>query len=695
MREKIKRFSVWFLLAAMLLGLMSGCFSEPDVSTGETTDADTNTDPQYLDLKDMLRGKVADYQIVRSEGMKGAETKIVLSFRQTVVKATDADVKVVTDFELSYPRRDKEIVIGKTELEGKYYTLPEASKTPEEGAYAIDIIGSRVILSYADDVGLKDGLEFLLLAIAGGEPEEVKNTFADTLNENGIPRYADFSLNNYFMDGMKLASSSDLLCFGTAGAGKTVSACLYEDDDERRVVETRADESGKWQLMLKPDILANRLEFRVNGVRVQKYEKISYRKSVMSAPANGINVFINGVEQKASVTESGSLVIASLPDANTKSMEVVVQCPHRSFEVLPASAGVNATATGSEVRFTVDTFPTKLSVEFDNSYTKSVQLFLYPYDDTDVTELDTDVIYFAPGEYTVSTEMHLGNNQTLYLEEGAILHARLSTSGAKNVSIMGRGVIDTFPFEVETNMITFENCENVTLKDFTLVGPRKWMVNLRQSDHVLVSTMNILGTEMNSDGVDIVGCQDVTVEHSYLRNNDDCIAIKSHGRDVKNIKIIGNVFFNDVYGNAMEIGYETTADSMSDILFEDNDVIHILGGAVFSIHLGDRADVANVTYRNIRVEDCHTKLVEFFIQETDYTKDQERGTISNVTFENISVTDETFGRIILSGYDSAHTVSGVAFRNITHKGVAVDASAVSLQANQYVNNVTWDQATLK
>ena len=227
MRETIKRFSVWFLLAAMLLGLMSGCFSEPDVSTGETTDADTNTDPQYLDLKDMLRGKVADYQIVRSEGMKGAETKMVLSFRQTVAKTADADVKVVTDFELSYPRRDKEIVIGKTELEGKYYTLPEASKTPEEGAYAIDIIGSRVILSYADDVGLKDGLEFLLLAIAGGEPEEVKNTFADTLNENGIPRYADFSLNNYFMDGMKLASSSDLLCFGTAGAGKTVSACLY------------------------------------------------------------------------------------------------------------------------------------------------------------------------------------------------------------------------------------------------------------------------------------------------------------------------------------------------------------------------------------------------------------------------------------------------------------------------------------
>ncbi len=697
MKKRLRRYSVWLLALAMLMGMVNGC-ATPDSTDGttEATEADPNTDPQYLSLKEMLRGRLSEYQIVRSDGMESTESKIVLSFRQALVGATEAEIKVVTDFEYSYPRREREIVIGNTRLEEKHYTLPDSSKNLEEGAYAIDVIDTRVILSYADEAGLMDGLDFLLYAAAGGDAAELKNSFSDLLNENGISRYRDFSLNNYFMDGMKLASSTDMLCFGSAAAGRTITARLFEDDEELRAVETVTDESGNWQLKLRADVSANRLAFYADGVRVRNYEDISYRKSVMSTPANGIKVFINGVEQKASVTDSGSLIIASLPNATATSMEVVVQyADYRSYEVLPVSAGVRSTSNGSEVRFVVDTFPTKLSVEFDGSYSKSVQLFLYPYDSTDVTKLESDVIYFAAGEYTVSGEMHLGNNQTLYLEEGAVLHTRLSTENAKNVAIMGRGVIDTFPFEVETNMISFENCENVTLKDFTLVGPRKWMINLRQSDRVLVSAMNILGTAMNSDGVDIVGCQDVTVENSYLRNNDDCIAVKSYGRDVKNIRIIGNVFFNDKYGNAMEIGYETQADSISDILFEDNDVIHILGGSVFSIHLGDRANVSNVTYRNIRVEECYGKLVEFFIKETQYTQDSERGSVSNVTFENISVTSETFGRVILNGYDDEHSISGVTFTNITHKGNVIDSSAVTFEINQYVNSVTWNQAALK
>lgn len=697
MKQNIKRSIVYLLLGAMLLGVMTSCvFATPNgEDRSSATTEDPNTDPAYLELKDLLREDLSEYQIVRSDTMDSEETKMVLSFRQTLVKKSGSDITVVTDFEPSYPRKDKEIVIGKTTLEGKHYTLPEASKNLAERTYAIDIVGTRVILSYADDVGLKDGLEFLVLAMVAGDATDLKNAFSDALRNNGIPRFEDFSLNNYFMDGMKLASESDLLCFGTAEAGRTVAVSLYEDEDFIRTSETTVDEDGNWKLNLKPNIAANAMVISVDGVRVQKYENISYRKSVLSSPANGIQVFLDGVEQKALVTEAGSQVIASLPDADATSMDVVVRCNgHRSVKILPTSAGIEGTSDGNEVRFTVDTFPIKLSVKFDGSDSKSVQLFLYPYDNTDVTALDSHVIYFAAGEYTVSTEMHLGNNQTLYLDDGAILHARISTENANNVKIMGKGIIDTYPFEVEVNMLTFKNCQNVTLKDFTLVGPRKWMVKMEDCDDVLVSTMNIMGTEMNSDGVDIVGCQNLTVEKCYLRNNDDCITVKSFGRDVKNIKIIGNVFFNDVYGNAMEIGYETRAESISDILFENNDVIQMLGGSVFSIHLGDRANVSNVTYRNIRVEAVRTKLVEFFIKETQYTQDAGRGSITNVTFENISVTSETFGSVTLNGYDDDHTISNVQFNNITHKGETIAATGVVFYTNQFISNVTWNNVAI-
>ena len=72
----------------------------------------------------------------------------MVSFRQTLRSEAGEEIRVATDFEYSYPRIDREIVIGKTTLEGKYYTLPETSKNLEKGAYAIDVIDSRVILSY-------------------------------------------------------------------------------------------------------------------------------------------------------------------------------------------------------------------------------------------------------------------------------------------------------------------------------------------------------------------------------------------------------------------------------------------------------------------------------------------------------------------------------------------------------------------
>jgi hypothetical protein len=657
-----------------------------------------------LELKALLRDKLSEYQIVRAESMKDSATKMVLSFRQSVNSASSSEISVVTDFEYAYPRRDKEIVIGKTSREGAQYTLPESSKNLDAGTYAIDVIGDRAILSYADENGLKEGLEFLLIAMVKGDALELKNVFSEKLFANGIIRYNDFSMNNFFADGMTLSAASDLLCFGEAKVGRTVSVSAYQGKTVLRTVETVADADGKWQLKLPPEMTANTLRFFADGVCVQKYENVTYKERTFKTPSGGMRVLINGVEQKALITKAGTQVIYTAPSPDVTSLEIVVRYAHRTVKVYPTNEALHVTTNGQEVRFTVDSFPKKLSVEFNGSYnTESVQLFLYPYDDTDVTKLE-NVIYVAPGEYTQLTKLRLGNDQTLYLDHGAILHTWIEAENAKNVTITGKGVIDTYPFTAEDNMLSFTKCKNLTLKDFTLVGPRKWMVKLVNSADCTVSAMNIMGTEMNSDGVDIVGSKRVTVENCYLRNNDDCIAIKSFdgkasdGEDfdgkVEDINIIGNVFFNDKYGNAMEIGYETRTDTVTGVLFEDNDVIHILGGSVFSIHLGDRAEVSEITYRNNRVGDCYSKLIEFFIKETQYTKDDERGTISNVTFENISVTAPSFGRVILAGFDDDHQVSNVTFTNMTHNGTAVEWEDVKSEINTYVSKVTWNGVTV-
>ena len=206
--------------------------------------------------------------------------------------------------------------------------------------------------------------------------------------------------------------------------------------------------------------------------------------------------------------------------------------------------------------------------------------------------------------------------------------------------------------------------------------------------------MNIVGTEMNSDGVDIVGCSQVTVTGCFLKNNDDCIAVKSWGRNVSGIRVTGNILWNDVYGNAIEIGFETRGDSISDIVFEDNDVIRILGGSVFSIHLGDHATVSDILYRNIRVEDCDRKLIEIYIRESKYSVDTERGRIRNVTFEDIALVGASLGSISIGGFDEGHMTEGITFRNITSDGQAIPASDVTLLDKKYTKDITWDGQTL-
>jgi len=239
-------------------------------------------------------------------------------------------------------------------------------------------------------------------------------------------------------------------------------------------------------------------------------------------------------------------------------------------------------------------------------------------------------------------------------------------------------------------MMEFKGCSNILLKDYFLTGPRKWMTVFTESKNCVMDNVSVVGTRINSDGVDIVGSENVTIENCFFRTNDDCIAIKAMGTNVKTVRVRNCVFWNHEYGNAIEIGYETRAQSISDILFEENDIIHVVKGACMSIHLGDRAVVSEVTYRNIRIEDATGKLIEFFIKETQYTQDKERGEILRITIDNIQVLGDVFGRIIFQGFDETHMIASVSISNISFNGRDVTADRLNAVLNSYTQNITYN-----
>lgn len=348
--------------------------------------------------------------------------------------------------------------------------------------------------------------------------------------------------------------------------------------------------------------------------------------------------------------------------------------------VRPLSRGLDCELHGHMVFLTLEK-PQNLCLDFQG---ESLYLFHIPSNLTPPTE---DVIRFAPGPVHEAGVIHLKSGQTLWIEPGAIVRAQVRASCASNVHIGGGGILvgNVQNEGYDSKMVVFDRCTNVSISDITMVAPLSWMVTLGGCDDVVVRNLHQIGEVISSDGIDIVGSTNVRVEGGLLRNNDDCIAIKSFdlsescppmelwGRwdaSPRNIRVSELIAANDRAGNGLEIGHELRTDSVSDVVFEDIDILHVHGhGAPLSVNLGDRATISDVTFRNIRIEHYYDKLVSVRIMKSRFNTDASRGHIKGVRFENVSVMESEYNPgysiAVIGGWDASHTVEGLAFHNFS------------------------------
>jgi polygalacturonase len=317
-------------------------------------------------------------------------------------------------------------------------------------------------------------------------------------------------------------------------------------------------------------------------------------------------------------------------------------------QVKPLSRGIKPEVEGGAIRFQIDG-PQNLCLDVPGLK----PLFLY----ANAPEIDKPapdapgVRYFAAGRIHDAGEIVLKSGETLYIEAGAVVRGTVRASGADNVSIRGRGVLDgschSYAAGQRARSVIFDRCTHVRVADIVMIEPTSWMLVFGNCRDVHVDGIKQIGSCMSSDGIDICGSSDVLIENCCLRNDDDNIAIKAcvflekgihWTNNVERVHVRRCVFLNGQPGNVMEIGYELSADRVSDIVFEDIDVINAHGdGAVFSIHNGDRATVENVRWENIRVEHYWDKLVDFRVVHSRYNRDSERGSIRNVHLKNIRI----------------------------------------------------------
>jgi hypothetical protein len=228
-------------------------------------------------------------------------------------------------------------------------------------------------------------------------------------------------------------------------------------------------------------------------------------------------------------------------------------------------------------------------------------------------------------------------------------------------------------------------------------------------------------------------CEDVVIEDCFIRTFDDSICVKGFDcyyegdldkavweamhykggnyENFRNVRVRRCVIWND-WGKALEIGAETRAEEICDVVFEDCDVIHAMHG-VLDVANVDYADVHDITYRNIRIEldDVVPKPLHQLNDEHVYelpTRDfcpmiicsraifhyeysaggQRRGRNRDLLFEDIEITGRQKLRFVFEGHSEAACTRDVVIRNVTYNGKKLTSpEELDWQANEFCYNI--------
>lgn len=313
-------------------------------------------------------------------------------------------------------------------------------------------------------------------------------------------------------------------------------------------------------------------------------------------------------------------------------LEVEIGREHKRTVLKPYSKGIALTREENRVSFTLKENG-QYVLELDDHHH-----CLYIFNSRPIARPEPSEVthYFGPGIHMVG-KIVLHDNESIYVDKDALVFGCIFAKNAKNIHIFGNGMFDDSGEErfaghcysdFTTGNVKFYDCENIKVEGVLFKNSAMWCFNLFHCFHAVLDDIKIFGQwRYNTDGIDIVNSQDITVRNSFVQVFDDVITIKGidlyAATSVKDILAENCVLWCD-WGRTCEIGLETTCQTYQNITFRNCDVLRG-GNTVLDIQNGDCAEVSNILYEDIRVEFnvCDTPEQ---LQETDdsvYTGENE------------------------------------------------------------------------
>jgi len=459
--------------------------------------------------------------------------------------------------------------------------------------------------------------------------------------------------------------------------------------------------------MYKDEIASDDYAVKVNG------EPVFVHRARVSAIPHNFRPAASPPEDPPRPLDETELAAFACWDARGPvKIEIVSRRNIEHVDVRPSSYGIHPVVEGDNVTLDMP-IPRHIAVEI-NGVHRALHLFGNPPETSVPDSNDPNVRYFGPGEHKAG-KIVLKDDETVYLAAGAVVHGAIEAVEATNVRILGRGILDCGMFgryDVD-GAIVLKGCSGVEIEGLVVRDSNLYGIVPVASRDVVISNVKLIGFwRYNTDGVDVINSQRVRIENSFIRSFDDSIAVKgssqyrgysTKGKPVRDVTVANCVVWND-WGRALEIGAETCAPEMENIVFQDCDIIHTTDVALDMQH-GDRALIENVRFENIHVEldddpphpqsrphppgQPHVpRLIVLIILETRYSEDKQRGRLQNAVIKNVDVTGKHFPTSTIHGCDADHRIDDVTVENLHINGAPIgNAEDGKFYVNEHATNV--------
>ncbi len=306
-----------------------------------------------------------------------------------------------------------------------------------------------------------------------------------------------------------------------------------------------------------------------------------------------------------------------------------------------------------------------------------------------------NIMYFDKGRHFVNEVEIVDDNTLVYVDDGATVDGRFIANNIKNIGFDGYGVITLENYDFRTRIITVNQCENIKIRNLIFKDSTNWNVYLNESKNIEIDNIKILGCFGNSDGIDVCTCENVSVKNCFIRTWDDCLVVKGLGNgSCRNLHYSDCVLWND-FARPMEIGVETRADEICNVVFESIDVIHsVTRYPVMGIHHGDRAKIHDIVFKNIIVEDTPgAQPFDVRITHSAWNGNEGIGNIRSVLFKDITFLEEKTDNILsyhsrIQGHSEESDISGVVFENIKFGSKTADSiESLGLEVFDYASDI--------